>query len=106
MKSKKKWNVSLLLNVLAMTVGGGVSETLTPVGAFASDVASWPSRALGTLTPMALAMAVVGVLVVAMGHSSVFAHEWAQRHEKAAFKGAIMGAGAAAICSFLKSIVS
>ena len=105
MKKWKKENVRTHLEFTALVLVTTMTEIISPTLVFASDPRTWVTKATSTLSPMTLGMALIGFLVVGMAHSSIFAAEWAQRHEKAAFKGAIISAGAAGLCNIVKSIV-
>jgi ABC-type transport system involved in cytochrome c biogenesis permease subunit len=84
---------SLLLNVL-----------LSPAPTYAGDATEWANKMVRVATPIGVAMALFGFLVVGIAHSSHWAAEWAQRREKSAFKGAIFTIGATGLLNLLKSI--
>ena len=77
---------------------------MSPTALFASDAMEWPNKMVRVATPIGLAMALFGFLVVGIAHSSHWAAEWAQRREKSAFKGAVFVIGATGIMNLLKSI--
>ena len=83
-----------------------LNQVLSPSVTFAGDAMEWPNKMVRVATPIGLAMALFGFLVVGIAHSSHWAAEWAQKREKSAFKGAVFSIGATGLLTLLKSVFS